>query len=160
MPFFSPEAKDLLTLFGDLREEPLEREAFAFPAESTRLLPARRIKTAWGIKLRVLRRAFCERKRRFSGFLPYFKNAACKTHLFLLYCSYRKRPRGASEPCGGRTLLFTGEKGVNMLKYGMVGGGKGAFIGEVHRKAMALDHRTEPVSYTHLGINRKISQIH
>ncbi|MEE0731214.1 MAG: hypothetical protein UCJ19_11745, partial [Oscillospiraceae bacterium] len=31
--FSSPEAKDLLTLFGDLREEPLEREAFAFPAE-------------------------------------------------------------------------------------------------------------------------------
>ncbi|MFQ9473613.1 MAG: hypothetical protein ACLR0P_10975 [Oscillospiraceae bacterium] len=36
---------------------------------------------------------------------------------------------------------------MNMLKYGgMVGGGKGAFIGEVHRKAMALDHRTELVA--------------
>ena len=31
-PFSSPEAKDLLTLFGDLREEPLEREAVSAAA--------------------------------------------------------------------------------------------------------------------------------
>ena len=30
-PFSSPEAKDLLTLFGDLREEPPEREAVSAP---------------------------------------------------------------------------------------------------------------------------------
>ena len=33
---------------------------------------------------------------------------------------------------------------VDVLKYGMVGGGPGAFIGDVHRKAIALD------SYDHL----------
>lgn len=33
-----------------------------------------------------------------------------------------------------------------MLKYGMVGGGKGAFIGEVHRKSIALDNRAELVA--------------
>ena len=33
-PFSSPEAKDLLTLFGDLREEPLEREAVSAPLRS------------------------------------------------------------------------------------------------------------------------------
>ena len=35
---------------------------------------------------------------------------------------------------------------MNKLKYGMVGGGKDAFIGEVHRKAMALDGQFDFVS--------------
>ena len=32
------------------------------------------------------------------------------------------------------------------LKYGMVGGGKGAFIGDVHRKAIAMDGKAELVA--------------
>ena len=28
---------------------------------------------------------------------------------------------------------------VSRLRYGMVGGGQGAFIGDVHRKAIAMD---------------------
>jgi len=35
------------------------------------------------------------------------------------------------------------DKTVSRLKYGMVGGGTGAFIGEVHRKAIALDGKAE-----------------
>ena len=34
-------------------------------------------------------------------------------------------------------------KGLNKLKYGMVGGGQGAFIGDVHRKAIAMDGKAE-----------------
>src|SRR5512137_15626 len=32
------------------------------------------------------------------------------------------------------------------LTYGMVGGGKGAFIGDVHRKAIAMDGKAELVA--------------
>lgn len=32
------------------------------------------------------------------------------------------------------------------LRYGMVGGGKGAFIGDVHRKAIAMDGKAAPVA--------------
>ena len=32
------------------------------------------------------------------------------------------------------------------LKYGMVGGGPGAFIGEVHRRAVRLDNKAELVA--------------
>ncbi|MGB2843639.1 MAG: Gfo/Idh/MocA family oxidoreductase, partial [Candidatus Aminicenantaceae bacterium] len=32
------------------------------------------------------------------------------------------------------------------LKYGMVGGGQGAFIGDVHRKAVAMDGKAELVA--------------
>ena len=32
------------------------------------------------------------------------------------------------------------------LKMGMIGGGPGAFIGEVHRKASSLDHNIELVA--------------
>ncbi|MCX6576803.1 MAG: Gfo/Idh/MocA family oxidoreductase [Candidatus Aminicenantes bacterium] len=35
---------------------------------------------------------------------------------------------------------------VARLKYGMVGGGKGAFIGDVHRKAIAMDGKAELVA--------------
>jgi predicted dehydrogenase len=35
---------------------------------------------------------------------------------------------------------------VTRLKYGMVGGGKGAFIGDVHRKAIAIDGKAEIVA--------------
>ena len=35
---------------------------------------------------------------------------------------------------------------VARLKYGMVGGGKGAFIGDVHRKAIAMDGKAELVT--------------
>ena len=36
-----------------------------------------------------------------------------------------------------RDLAKAGGKGmIHMLKYGMVGGGPGAFIGEAHRKAI------------------------
>jgi hypothetical protein len=31
------------------------------------------------------------------------------------------------------------------LRYGMVGGGQGAFIGDVHRKAVAMDGKAEIV---------------
>ena len=31
------------------------------------------------------------------------------------------------------------------LRYGMVGGGQGAFIGDVHRKAIAMDGKAEIV---------------
>src|SRR3954466_5096531 len=34
----------------------------------------------------------------------------------------------------------------NRLRYAMVGGGRDAFIGAVHRHAMALDHRYELVA--------------
>ncbi len=37
-------------------------------------------------------------------------------------------------------------KTVKKLRYGMVGGGKGAFIGDVHRKAIALDGLAELVA--------------
>jgi len=36
--------------------------------------------------------------------------------------------------------------GVARLKYGMVGGGQGAFIGDVHRKAIAMDGKAELVA--------------
>jgi hypothetical protein len=39
----------------------------------------------------------------------------------------------------------TNESGI-FLTYGMVGGGDGAFIGEVHRKAIALDGKATLVS--------------
>jgi len=35
---------------------------------------------------------------------------------------------------------------VKVLKYGMVGGGPGAFIGDVHRKAIAMDGKAELVA--------------
>jgi predicted dehydrogenase len=35
---------------------------------------------------------------------------------------------------------------IARLKYGMVGGGKGAFIGDVHRKAIAMDGKAELVA--------------
>lgn len=35
--------------------------------------------------------------------------------------------------------------GASQLKYGMLGGGQGAFIGDVHRKAIALDGKAELV---------------
>jgi len=35
---------------------------------------------------------------------------------------------------------------VTRLKYAMAGGGKGAFIGDVHRKAMAMDGKAEPAA--------------
>ncbi len=35
---------------------------------------------------------------------------------------------------------------VTRLKYAMAGGGKGAFIGDVHRKAMAMDGKAELVA--------------
>lgn len=35
---------------------------------------------------------------------------------------------------------------VARLKYGMVGGGKGAFIGDVHRKSIAMDGKAELVA--------------
>lgn len=35
------------------------------------------------------------------------------------------------------------EKKTNRLTYGMVGGGRGAFIGDVHRKAIAMDGKAE-----------------
>jgi predicted dehydrogenase len=35
---------------------------------------------------------------------------------------------------------------VRMLKYGMVGGGPGAFIGDVHRRAIALDGKIKIVA--------------
>jgi len=35
---------------------------------------------------------------------------------------------------------------MTRLKYGMVGGGKGAFIGDVHRKAIAMDGKAEIVA--------------
>jgi predicted dehydrogenase len=35
---------------------------------------------------------------------------------------------------------------VTKLRYGMVGGGKGAFIGDVHRKAIAMDGKAELVA--------------
>ncbi len=38
------------------------------------------------------------------------------------------------------------QKTDTLLKYGMVGGGEGAFIGEVHRKAIALDGKAVLVS--------------
>ena len=37
-------------------------------------------------------------------------------------------------------------KRQRMLKMGMVGGGPGAFIGEVHRKAARMDGKIELVS--------------
>ena len=37
-------------------------------------------------------------------------------------------------------------KGLSKLKYGMVGGGQGAFIGDVHRKAVAMDGKAELVA--------------
>ncbi len=37
-------------------------------------------------------------------------------------------------------------KKTNRLSYGMVGGGKGAFIGDVHRKAIAMDGKAELVA--------------
>ena len=37
-------------------------------------------------------------------------------------------------------------KKTTKLAYGMVGGGQGAFIGEVHRKAIAMDGKTELVA--------------
>jgi len=37
-------------------------------------------------------------------------------------------------------------KVVSKLRYGMVGGGKGAFIGDVHRKSIALDGLAELVA--------------
>lgn len=37
----------------------------------------------------------------------------------------------------------TSGKGLSKLKYGMVGGGQGAFIGDVHRKAIAMDGKAE-----------------
>ena len=36
------------------------------------------------------------------------------------------------------------------IRLGMVGGGKDAFIGAVHRIAARIDDDFEPVSYTHL----------
>ncbi len=39
----------------------------------------------------------------------------------------------------GQDFLETGEK----LKYGMIGGGQGAFIGDVHRKSIAMDGKAE-----------------
>jgi len=35
---------------------------------------------------------------------------------------------------------------TSKLKYGMVGGGQGAFIGDVHRKAVAMDGKAELVA--------------
>src|SRR5215469_14488515 len=37
-------------------------------------------------------------------------------------------------------------KAGNKLRYGMVGGGQGAFIGDVHRKSIALDGLAEIVA--------------
>ena len=37
-------------------------------------------------------------------------------------------------------------KGASKLKYGMVGGGQGAFIGDVHRKAIAMDGKAELIA--------------
>ncbi|MBN1225133.1 MAG: Gfo/Idh/MocA family oxidoreductase [Candidatus Aminicenantes bacterium] len=42
----------------------------------------------------------------------------------------------------GQESLDTGKK----LKYGMIGGGQGAFIGDVHRKSIALDGKAEIVA--------------
>jgi predicted dehydrogenase len=42
----------------------------------------------------------------------------------------------------GQESLETGEK----LKYGMIGGGQGAFIGDVHRKSIAMDGKAEIVA--------------
>jgi len=41
------------------------------------------------------------------------------------------------------------------LKYGMVGGGPGAFIGDVHRRAIALDGKSEIVAGSFSGIEQK-----
>ncbi len=38
------------------------------------------------------------------------------------------------------------DKKIKRLKYGMIGGGQGAFIGEVHRKAIAMDGKAELVA--------------
>src|SRR5690606_5092776 len=43
--------------------------------------------------------------------------------------------------CRRSRLTFGWRLGTRRLRYGMVGGGEGAFIGAVHRHAMALDHR-------------------
>lgn len=45
------------------------------------------------------------------------------------------------------------------LKYGMVGGGPGAFIGDVHRKAAALDGYTELVAGTFSSSAEKTNEI-
>ena len=45
--------------------------------------------------------------------------------------------------------MIEGSNEVNTskkLRYGMVGGGKGAFIGDVHRKAIAMDGLAELVA--------------
>jgi len=38
------------------------------------------------------------------------------------------------------------DKKIKRLKYGMIGGGQGAFIGEVHRKAIAMDGKAELIA--------------
>ena len=35
---------------------------------------------------------------------------------------------------------------INKIQYGMVGGGEGAFIGEIHRMAARLDNHFELVA--------------
>ena len=42
-------------------------------------------------------------------------------------------------------------RSVSRLRYGMVGGGRGAFIGDVHRKAIAMDgHAALTLSLIHI----------
>ena len=40
----------------------------------------------------------------------------------------------------------SGGSNIKKLTYGMVGGGQDAFIGEVHRKSIALDGKAELVA--------------
>jgi predicted dehydrogenase len=41
---------------------------------------------------------------------------------------------------------MSNDSSVRALRYGMVGGGPGAFIGDVHRRAIALDPNTNLVA--------------
>jgi predicted dehydrogenase len=45
--------------------------------------------------------------------------------------------------------------GVKVFKYGMVGGGPGAFIGDVHRKAIALDGKSKIVAGSFSSLKEK-----
>jgi predicted dehydrogenase len=54
-------------------------------------------------------------------------------------------------PIEASSAVSTSQK----LKYGMVGGGPGAFIGDVHRRAIALDGKSEIVAGSFSGIKQK-----
>jgi predicted dehydrogenase len=57
--------------------------------------------------------------------------------------------RGPEAPGKKRRAMIEGQDTltkVTRLKYAMAGGGKGAFIGDVHRKAMAMDGKAEPAA--------------